>query len=80
MKEGQSVYIPKHFAHGYECLSKSATILYHLDNYRDAKNEAGLPYNDKDLRIKWKTKKPILSKRDKNHMSFEYFKRKIKTL
>ena len=63
-----------------ECLSKSATILYHLDNYRDAKNEAGLPYNDKDLRIKWKTKKPILSKRDKNHMSFEYFKRKIKTL
>ena len=78
MKEGQSVYIPKHFAHGYECLSKNATILYHLDNYRDAKNEAGLPYNDKELRIKWKTKKPILSARDKNHMSFEYFKRKIK--
>ena len=80
MKEGQSVYIPKHFAHGYECLSKNATILYHLDNYRDANNESGLPYNDKELRIKWKTKKPILSARDKNHMSFEYFKRKIKTL
>ena len=80
MKEGQSVYIPNYFAHGYECLSKNATILYHLDNYRDIKNESGLPYNDKDLKIKWKTKKPTLSIRDKNHLSFKEFKKKIKTL
>ncbi len=80
MEEGQSVYIPNFFAHGYECLSKSATILYHLDNYRDAKNEAGLPFNDKDLKIKWKTKKPILSLRDQNHNSFDEFKKTYKTL
>ena len=80
MKEGQSIYIPNFFAHGYECLSKNATILYHLDNYRDVKHEAGLPFNDKDLKIKWKTKKPILSLRDKNHFSFEKFKEKVKTL
>ena len=80
MKEGQSVYIPNFFAHGYECLSKKAQILYHLDNYRDPKNEAGLPYNDKLLKIKWKTKKPILSDRDKMHNSFYEFKKKIKTL
>ncbi len=80
MEEGQSVYIPNFFAHGYECLSRKSTILYHLDNYRDAQNESGLPYNDKDLRIKWKTKKPILSSRDKTHMSFLDFKKKIKTL
>jgi len=80
MQEGQSVYIPNFFAHGYECLSQNATILYHLDNYRDAKNEAGLPYNDKGLKIKWKTNKPILSLRDKKHMSLEEFKRRIKTL
>ena len=80
MSEGESVYIPNHYAHGYECLSKNALILYHLDNYRDAKNEAGLPYNDKDLRIKWKTKKPILSKRDKTLITFEDFKKKHKSL
>ena len=80
MKEGQSVYIPNFFAHGYECLSNKATILYHLDNYRDPKNESGLPYDDKDLDIKWKTNKPILSPRDKQHISFKEFKRKIKTL
>ena len=80
MKEGQSVFIPNFFAHGYECLSKNASILYHLDNYRDVKSEAGLPYNDKELKIKWKTKKPILSLRDRSHFSFEKFKKIVKSL
>ena len=80
LNEGDSVYIPNYFAHGYECLSKNASILYHLDNYRDAKNESGIPYDDKKLKIKWKTKKPILSLRDKNHFSFLEFKEKYKGL
>ena len=80
LNEGDSVFIPNHFAHGYECLSKNATIIYHLDNYRDAKNESGIPYNDQKLKIKWKTKKPILSLRDKNHFSFLEFKQKYKGL
>ena len=77
LNEGDSVYIPNYFAHGYECLSKNSTILYHLDNYRDANNEHGIPYNDKTLKIKWKTNKPILSKRDKNHKTFLDFKTKF---
>ena len=80
LNEGDSVFIPNYFAHGYECLSKSASIIYHLDNYRDAKNESGIPYNDKKLRIKWKTKKPILSLRDKNHFSFLEFKKRYRGL
>ena len=80
LNEGDSVYIPNYFAHGYECLSKNASIIYHLNNYRDAKNESGIPYNDNELRIKWKTKKPILSLRDKNHFSFIEFKKKYKGL
>ena len=80
LNEGDSVYIPNYFAHGYECLSKSASILYHLDNYRDAQNESGIPYDDKKLKIKWKTKKPILSLRDKNHFSFLEFKKRYRGL
>jgi dTDP-4-dehydrorhamnose 3,5-epimerase len=80
LNEGDSVYIPNSFAHGYECLSKSSSIIYHLDNYRDAQNESGIPYDDKKLRIKWKTKKPIVSLRDKNHFSFLEFKKKYKGL
>mgnify|MGYP002637140891 CR=1 FL=1 len=77
LNEGDSIYIPSHFAHGYECVSKNSTILYHLDNYRDPKNEYGIRYNDQTLKIKWKTNKPILSKRDKNHETFLHFKNKF---
>ena len=68
------------FAHGYECLSKKCIVLYHLDNYRDAKNEDGIKFNDKKLKIKWFTKKPLISIGTRKSNSFEYFEKKIKTL
>jgi dTDP-4-dehydrorhamnose 3,5-epimerase len=77
LNEGDAVYIPNYYAHGYECLSKNSIILYHLDNYRDPKNEHGIQYDDQTLKIKWKTNKPILSKRDKNHETFLDFKNKF---
>ena len=80
LNPGDTIYIPNYFAHGYECLSNNSTILYHLDNYRNAANENGILYNDKTLKIKWKTKKPILSERDKNHLNFLEFKSKYKGL
>ena len=80
LNPGDTICIPNYFAHGYECLSNQSTIFYHLDNYRDEKNESGILYNDKALKIKWKTKKPILSDRDKNHFGFLDFKHKYKGL
>ena len=75
LKEGEALFIPSHYAHGYECLSNKCSVLYHLEKYRNAKWESGIKYNDNKLKIKWKTKKPILSKRDKNHNSFDEFKK-----
>ncbi len=80
LNEGDIIFIPDHYAHGYECLSKKCAVLYHLEKYRDAKNESGIKFNDKKFKIKWKTKKPTLSIRDQSHMSFSEFKKKIKTL
>ena len=80
LKEGDILFIPSFYAHGYECLSKRSTVLYHLEKYRDAKNESGIPFNDKILNLKWVTKNPIISKRDKSHISFEDFARKYKGL
>ena len=31
LKEGDILFIPSFYAHGYECLSKKCTILYHLE-------------------------------------------------
>ena len=80
LNEGDTLIVPNTFAHGYECLSKNCTVFYHLDKYRNIKGENGILYNDKDLKIKWKSKKPIISKRDKLTFSFAEFKKKIKSL
>ena len=80
LNEGDMLFIPKHFGHGYECLSNNCTVLYHLETYRHAKYESGIIYNDKKVKSKWNTKRPILSKRDKSLISFKEFKIKYKTL
>lgn len=80
LSEGEALFIPSHYAHGYECLTDKCSVLYHLEKYRNAKYESGMQFNDHKLKIKWKTKKPILSERDQNHISFEQFKKIHKTL
>ena len=77
MKEGDILIVPNNYAHGYECLSKNCSVLYHLDNYRNSKSENGILFNDKELNIKWHTKRPILSKRDKLANSFKFLKKKL---
>ena len=68
-----SFFIPEGFAHGFLCLSKKCTVNYKCSNYRNAKSERTLSWNDKKLNIKWPTKKPILSKKDQNGLSLENF-------
>lgn len=77
---GDILFVPDCYAHGYECLSSNCTVIYHLEKYRDSRNESGIMFNDKSLKIKWNTKKPILSVRDKNHISFMDFKTTNKSL
>tara|TARA_B100000579_G_scaffold378286_1_gene344912 strand:- start:751 stop:1275 length:525 start_codon:yes stop_codon:yes gene_type:complete len=75
-KNSQSIYIPPGFAHGFCGLDKENYIIYSCTQYRDSKSERAIKYNDKKLKIKWPTKKPIVSKKDKNAMTFIEFKKK----
>ena len=59
-----SLYIPENFAHGFLCLSKTCTVYYKCSNYRNEKTETTIKWNDKDLKIKWPIKNPILSLKD----------------
>ena len=68
-----SLFIPAGFAHGYCGLQKDNLVLYGFTNYRLKKDEMGILWNDKSLKIKWPTTKPILSKKDKNNITFEKF-------
>ena len=68
-KSDFSFYVPEGFAHGFLCLSKECTINYSCSNYRNSSSELTLDWEDEQLGIKWPTKKPILSKKDKKGLS-----------
>ena len=72
-KNSKSLYIPKGFAHGFMGMEKENYVVYGNSNYRSKKNEVGILWNDKNLKIKWPTKKPLVSKKDKNNLSFKKF-------
>ena len=73
-KDNHSLYIPEGFAHGFCSLSKYTLMHYKCTNYRHKKSEAGILWNDDELKIKWPIKNPILSKKDKKNFSFKDFK------
>ena len=75
-KNSKSIFIPEGFAHGFYSLEKENYLLYSCTNYRNKEKEVGLIWNDKDLKIKWPTKKIILSKKDEKNISFKDFKEK----
>ena len=76
-KNAKSIFIPAGFAHGFLALKKENIIYYKCTNYRSVKHEVGLLWNDKDLKIKWPARNPIISKKDKNNLKFSEFKNLI---
>ena len=74
-KNAKSLFIPAGFAHGFLSLKEENIIYYTCTNYRSARHEVGILWNDKDLKIKWPIKKPILSDKDKKNLKFKEYKR-----
>ena len=72
-RNSTSIYIPPGFAHGFYALSKENYIFYSCTKYRSKKSEITINWNDENLKIKWPTKKPILSFKDKKGLSLKKF-------
>lgn len=72
-----SIFIPPGFAHGFQALDKENYVIYSCTKYRDKKSEKSIRYNDDILKIKWPSKKKILSNKDKNAMSFLEFSKNL---
>ena len=70
-KNCKSIYIPPGFLHGFLGLGKENIVIYGCTNYRDQKSEIGVNWNDRDLKINWSTKSPILSKKDNQNLKFK---------
>ena len=71
----KSVFLPAGFAHGFLALKKENIVNYNITNYRSPKHGVSVVWNDKDLKIKWPIKNPIVSKRDKMALTFYEYKK-----
>ena len=69
-KNGKMLFVPKGFAHGFLGLSNDNIVLYSCSDFRYPQYERSIKWNDKNLKIKWGIKNPIISKRDRSAQSF----------
>jgi dTDP-4-dehydrorhamnose 3,5-epimerase len=76
-KDNNSLYVPEGFAHGFCSLEDNTILHYKCTEYRDAKSEVGILWNDPELKIKWPKKKVTVSTKDKNNLSFLEFEKKF---
>ena len=65
-KNQKQLLIPRGFAHGFSVLSEKAVLFYKCDNFYAPEYDAGIVYNDPELKIDWRIPpgKEILSAKD----------------
>jgi dTDP-4-dehydrorhamnose 3,5-epimerase len=68
---GEGVYIGKNYAHAFECLSESCSLLYICDYEYVANDQLGISPLDVSLGSLWNTSRPLLSEKDKKGLSVE---------
>jgi dTDP-4-dehydrorhamnose 3,5-epimerase len=64
-EEGQQIYVPKGFAHGFGVMSESAAVLYKCTDYYAPAEERGIRWDDPGLGIQWPVDAPIVSDKDR---------------
>jgi len=70
-KKHKQIFQPAGVGSGYYVLSKQSHLIYKVSELYVKKNEQGILWNDKKLKINWPCKSPLISKNDKKNLKFE---------
>ena len=70
-KNCSSVFIPPGFAHGFLTLKDNTVFSYKCTSFYNKKSEGSILWNDKDLKINWGIKNPIVSNKDASAPTFK---------
>jgi len=63
---GKMLYVPEHFAHGYQTLSDDTEVFYQVSEFYSRESERGVRWDDPAFPIKWPDRKHvILSPKDR---------------
>jgi dTDP-4-dehydrorhamnose 3,5-epimerase len=68
-----TMWIPKGFAHGFLTLEDNTIFSYKCTDYYNKSAERNINWNDPLIGIDWEIENPILSEKDLNGYSFEYY-------
>ena len=63
-EQGDQIFIPIGFAHGFCVISDEAHLIYKVSTLYDPDEERGFRYDDPAVGIEWPCVSPILSQRD----------------
>ena len=64
-ENNNQLFIPSGFAHGYYVMSDYAEVVYKCSTLYNPNNDHGIRWDDPEIGIKWPSKSPILSEKDK---------------
>lgn len=70
-KEGQQLFVPPGYAHGFCVISEEAHIYYKVSSIYNPKEEMIFRFDDPQVNITWPISSPILSERDKQCLLLE---------
>ena len=62
----KQLLIPRGFGHAFLTLTDEVEFLYKADNYYAPEADAGIRWNDPEIRISWPITEPVLSQKDAN--------------
>lgn len=66
-----ALFLPPDCGNAFLVTSEEADYTYLVSDYWTLNSEYGLIWNDPDLNIKWQTRSPILSEKDRNNITFK---------
>ena len=69
--QGNSIYIPKGFAHGFCALVEDTVIVYKVSTVHQPAADSGILWNS--IGVKWPVNNPILSTRDSAFVPYDEF-------
>lgn len=75
-EEGEQIFVPRGFLHGFATLMPDTIISYKVDNYYSGPHDGSVLWNDADLNIDWRMSdhQPVVSEKDEQAQTFADFK------